>query len=324
MKYLVTGGTGFIGRALVRRLLDDGHEVVALVRDTDAAADLEAQGSRLAQGDILDRGSIASAAKGVDGVFHLAAWYEVGRRHPMAEAINVTGADNVLRASLDAGVDRIVYTSSVAVFSDTRGRTVDESYRFDGRHVSEYDRTKWLAHYEVAEPLARDGAPIVIVQPGVVYGRGDRSATGGLIAAYARGRLRYVVKGSAVCWGHVDDTVDGHVRAMERGRDGEAYVIAGPGHSLVEAFEIAATVTGIPAPRLRLPPGPIRAVSRMLTVLSTALRPLAAPAELTRLAGVTYLASSAKARRELGFEARPLASGFAEILPPMVERAQRR
>jgi nucleoside-diphosphate-sugar epimerase len=323
MRYLVTGATGFLGGVLTRRLLAAGHDVAALVRAPGRAEDLAAAGVTLRPGDVTDAEAVRRAVGGTDGVFHLAAWYRVGSRNPRAESVNVGGTATVLREAWQAGVDRIVYTSTVAVFSNTEGRAVDETHRHDGPHLSEYDRTKWLAHYEVAEPLAREGAPVVIVQPGVVYGEGDRSATGGLIRAYLRGRLRYLPKGNAVCWGHVDDTAEAHLAAMERGRVGESYVIAGPVHSLVEAFEIAHRVTGIPLPRLRVPPGPLRALSRVLTPASRLVPALAGAAELTRLAGVTYLASSARARAELGFAPRSLEDGFAVLLPRLLRNPAR-
>ncbi|MEX2323148.1 MAG: NAD-dependent epimerase/dehydratase family protein [Acidimicrobiia bacterium] len=318
MRYAVTGATGFIGTALTRRLLADGHEVVALVRDPEAAAALAGIGAELRQGDILDAGSVRRAVEGTDGVFHLAAWYEVGRRNPRAVQINVGGTENVLQAAWDAGVSKIVHTSSLAVFSDTAGKVVDESYRFEGRHLSEYDRTKWMAHYEVAVPMAKRGTPVVIVQPGAVYGLGDTSGIGRWIRAFVRRKLRYLPAGNALCWGHVDDTVDGHVRAMERGNPAEAYIIAGPPHTVVEAFDIASRVSGIPTPRLRVPAGPVKAMSRLLTPLARVIPPLAGPAELTRLAGSTYLGDSSKAERELGFTARSLEEGFGEFLPRLI------
>lgn len=318
MRFLVTGATGFIGREVTRQLTEAGHRVTALVRHPEQAADLAEAGVELRPGDVTDLDAVRGAVEGVDGVFHLAAWYAVGRRNPQAEAVNVTGASNVLQAAWDAGVGRIVHTSTLAVFSDTKGRIVDESYRHDGPHLSEYDRTKWLAHYEVAEPMAADGAPVVIVQPGVVYGMGDHSATGAMIAAYLRRRLRYLASGSAFCWGHVEDTAKGHILAMEHGRAGESYIIAGPPHTLVEAFQIAERVTGIRAPRLRVPPGPSRALSRVLGAGSRLIPALAGPAELTRLAGVTYLGDSARARAQLGFAARTLQDGFGELLPEML------
>jgi nucleoside-diphosphate-sugar epimerase len=144
----------------------------------------------------------------------------------------------------------------------------------------------------------------VIVQPGVIYGIGDHSPMRGVIDAYLDRRLSMVTSAMAASWGHVEDTAAGHRQAMERGRIGESYIVAGPAHTLVEALDIAETLTGIPAPRIRIP----RAVTDLLAAM--AFLP-----ESLRGVGASYLGSSAKAQRELGFSARPLREGFAEVLP---------
>jgi nucleoside-diphosphate-sugar epimerase len=213
-------------------------------------------------------------------------------------------------------VPRGVYTSTLAVFSDTHGRLVDESYRHDGPWLSAYDRTKWVAHYIVAEPFMRAGLPLVIVQPGAVYGPGDTSALGRTLVQYLRRQLPVVPGGAAFCWGHVDDTARAHLLAMERGRPGESYIIAGPPHTLAETLDLAHRLTGVPPPRLRLP----APAFRVLMMLAQAAEPVVTLPEaytaeaLQVAAGVTYLGRSAKAERELGFTARPLEVGLRETL----------
>jgi len=257
MRYLVTGATGFIGGHVARQLARAGHEVRALVRspermDAPGRGDLARAGITVCAGDITDKDSLRAPMRGVDGVFHLAAWYKVGARDPsQAEAINVAGARNVLEVMRELGVPRGVYTSTLAVFSDTAGRVVDESYRHDGPWLSEYDRTKWIAHYEVAEPMMREGLPLIIVQPGVNYGPGDTSGIGALFVRYLRRRLPVAPERTAYCWAHVEDTARGHILALEKGKPGQCYILAGPPHTLVEARPIAERLTGIPAPRLR-------------------------------------------------------------------------
>ncbi|MEZ5287817.1 MAG: NAD-dependent epimerase/dehydratase family protein [Vicinamibacterales bacterium] len=147
-----------------------------------------------------------------------------------AESINVGGTRHVLDAMRALGIVRGVYTSTVAVFSDTRGVVPDETYRYQGPHLSEYDRTKWLAHYRVAEPMAAAGLPLVIVMPGVIYGPGDTSGLHTALVDLLRGRLLATPRRTAYCWGHVEDTARGHILAMERGRPGEAYLLTGPRH----------------------------------------------------------------------------------------------
>jgi nucleoside-diphosphate-sugar epimerase len=303
MRYLVTGATGFVGGVLARQLRHDGHEVVALVRRPSSALAAIDVDQRV--GDITDRTSVRTAMAGVDGVFHAAAWYKVGspdRRE--AERVNVEGTRIVLEAMRDAGVKKGVYTSTLAVFGDTRGRVVDESYRTSGPFETVYDETKWRAHYEVALPLIGRGLPLVIVQPGVVYGIGDHSPVRPIIDRYLTRQLPAVPSRTAYCWGHVEDTAAGHRLAMEQGRIGESYIIAGPAHTLADALAVAESVTGIPAPRIRIP-----------GVVTDLLARIPGAPEAVRAMGATYLGTNAKARRELGFDPRPLRDGFAEVLP---------
>jgi len=317
VRVLVTGATGFIGGRLARRLLADGHEVVALVRDPARGGELAAAGAELVQADITDPASLPPAMAGVEAAFHLAAWYKVGARdRARARRINVEGTRNVLLAMGEAGVAKGVYTSSIAIYSDTRGREVEEGYRFTGRHISLYDATKAEAHWEVAVPALGEGLPLVIVQPGLVYGPGDTSAIGDLLRRYLRRKLPMVPRGPEYCWAHVDDIVAGHLLALEKGRVGESYHLTGPRASLVEALELAERLTGVPAPRLRPGPAFFRAMSWLMQPVSWLL-PLPTdlhPETLRVLAGATYLASSAKARRELGWACRGLEEGLGETL----------
>jgi dihydroflavonol-4-reductase len=172
----VTGATGFIGGQLVAKLIARGDRVMCLVRNPDKATNLAKLGVTLVQGDVADRAVMREAMGGVDGVFHLAALYKLGLEFKdQMHAANVAGTRNTLEAASEAGVPKIVYTSAVAVFGNTRGRIVGETYHGEMQIlVSEYECTKWAAHSEVAMPL-QQGAPIVIVQPGSVTGRGDTS-----------------------------------------------------------------------------------------------------------------------------------------------------
>lgn len=325
MRYFVTGGTGFIGRRVVAELLDAGHQVNLLVRSRATAERLRAAVPEFSvfEGDITDKQSMRAGMNGVDGVFHLAAWYRIGARDTtLAEWINVGGTRNVLELMWELGIPKGVYTSTVAVFSDTRGRLPDESYRHSGRWLSEYERTKALAHYEVAEPMMRAGLPLVIVQPGVVYGPGDPSAIGDMLRQYLRRRFPMVPDRAAYSWAHVDDTARGHLLAMEKGRVGESYIIAGPAHSVAEALRIAERITGIPASRWHARPPVLRALAAAAGVVQK-IMPLPAryASETLRLAaGRTYLGSPAKAARELGFRPRPLEEGLRETLLEEMKR----
>ncbi|MET0849899.1 MAG: NAD-dependent epimerase/dehydratase family protein [Candidatus Rokuibacteriota bacterium] len=317
MKYFVTGASGFIGRHVARLLLEQGHEVVALVRSAAAAQDLTRLGARAHEGDLTLKESMRGGMRGADGVFHLAAWYRVGARdRSSADSVNVNGTYNVLELMKELEIPRGVYTSSLAVFGDTRGRAVDERYRHEGPWLTDYDRTKWAAHYKVAEPMARAGLPLVIVQPGVVYGPGDTSLVRRMFVRYLRRQLPMIPRGAVYCWGHVEDTARAHVAAMEKGTLGEAYIIAGPSQSLRQVFVLAEAITGIPAPRVDAPPWLVGGLATVMGVVERfrAVPETYAPETLRATAGVTYLGNSKKASRAFGFTTRPLEEGLRETL----------
>src|SRR5947199_2175383 len=305
-KYFVTGATDFIGGRVVRQLIEAGHKVIAVVRNPSRAQDLRALGVDVRPGDVAVAESLWATMTGVDGVFHIAGWYKIGTGDSReGERVNVLGTRNVLTTMKELRICKGVYTSTLAVFSDTHGQLVDETVRPDGKGpwLTEYDRTKWAAHYEVAEPMIREGLPLVIVEPGVNYGPGDTSEIRPLLVRYLRRRLRALPKETAYCWAHVDDTARGHLLAMEKGVPGETYILAGPPHSLIEAFQIAERITGIRAPRLNVSPRLLRFMARL------------ARSERLRVgAGVTYLGSNEKARRVLGYEPRSLEAGLRETL----------
>jgi len=317
MRYFLTGATGFIGGEVARQLGAAGHKVVALVRDPAKAGSVAALGAALHKGDITDKESMRRPMTGVDGVFHIAAWYKIGEGSlAEARAINVQGTRNVLELIRELKIPKGVYTSTLAVFSDTKGQLVDESYRHNGPWLSNYDRTKWEAHYDVALPMIQQGLPLVIVQPGLVYGPGDKSTVRGTIVQYLRRKLPLVPQKTAFNWSHVEDAASGHRLAMERGKPGEAYIIAGPSHTLEEAFDLAAKITGIPAPRFRASPALMKTMATLMGMVGALISlPPTYTAEALRVsAGSTYLGDNSKARSELGFQARPLEEGLRQTL----------
>jgi nucleoside-diphosphate-sugar epimerase len=318
MNVFLTGATGFIGGRLARALASAGHTVHALVRDPAKARDLEAAGIVLHRGDIRDRSSVRAAMTGADQVYHVAAWYRIGSGDTTeAREINVDGTRIVLEVMRELGVKKGVYTSTIAVWSDTKGRTVDEETPFEGPYNSVYEQTKAAAHREVALPMIALGLPLVIVMPGVVYGPGDRSPMRDSFVMFLQRKLPVLPRGTTYCWGHIDDTVNAHMLAMERGRIGEAYIAAGPVSEMARVFEIAAARTGVPAPRMRLGGDTLRklatvtgALERMVPWLPAAYR----AESLRSVAGTTSIASSAKAERELGWVARGLEVGLVETM----------
>jgi nucleoside-diphosphate-sugar epimerase len=311
--YLLTGATGFLGGVLARRLAAAGHQVRALVR---ARAPGLPAAIEQHVGDVADKGSMRAAMAGADGVFHVAGWYKVGlRQRDQAVAANVTGTRNVLELMRECGVPKGVYTSTLAVNSDTRGQVRDETFRFAGRHLSIYDETKAEAH-RVAESFITAGLPLVIVQPGAIYGPGDTSSLRALWVRYLQRKLPVVPARSAFCWAHVEDEANGHVLAMEQGRPGRTYFLAGPAHTVVEALAMAESLTGVPAPRVHVPRAVMQGAAAVVGLFD---RWVTLPPEYTseglRVAGgVTYLGSPARVEAELGWRARPLREGLKPTL----------
>lgn len=317
MRYFITGATGFVGGAIARQLAAAGHQVTALVRRPAQAHDLARLGIALHPGDITDKESMRAPMTGADGIFHVAGWYKIGSKTPvLGKKINVDGTRNVLELMRELRIPRGVYTSTLLVFSDTRGKLVDEATHYEGLWLSEYERTKWMAHTQIAEPMMKEGLPLMITLPGLVYGPGDTSSVRNLLIQYLKGQLPISPQKTAYAWGHIEDIAKGHLLAMEKGRPGESYILAGPIHTLQEALAIAEQITGIKAPRLHPSPALLRGLSQIVRWLEPIL-PLPEfyrSESIRAIAGVTYIGSSKKAQRELGFTARPLEEGLCETL----------
>ncbi len=315
MNYFVTGATGFVGGRVARQLVQDGHQVVVVVRNPAKAKDLADLGITLHTGDVTDKVSMRAPMTGVDGVFHIAAWYKVGVRDKSdGVKVNIEGTRNVLELMKELNIPKGVYTSTLGVNEDTRGQLVDETYRYTGPHLSEYTRTKAEAHH-VADQFIAEGLPLVIVMPGLMYGPGDTSSLRVTLIQYLQRQLPMVPQRTAFCWAHVDDAARAHILAMEKGRPGETYIIAGPKHTFVEGLQVAQEITGIPAPRAA-PAEMFKLMAAMMGVVEKVLPvPEAYTGEgLRGIAGVTYIGDNAKARRELGYNPRPLKEGLAETL----------
>ncbi len=316
MKYFVTGATGFVGGRVVRQLVEAGHQVVAVVRNPEKARNLAALGVILHKGDVTEKESMRAPMTGVEGVFHIAGWYKIGVRDKSeGQKINVEGTRNVLALMQELKIPRGVYTSTLGVNSDTGGKLVDESYRFSGKFLSVYEQTKAEAH-KVAEEFIARGLPLMIVQPGLIYGPGDTSSVRTTLIQFLKRQLPLMPKGTAFCWAHVDDTARGHVQAMEKGLAGQNYFVCGPIHTFIEGMQIASEVSGIPLPGLQVEPGLMRA---MAVCMGRVEKFLPLPEAYTReglmtVAGVTYIADNSKAKRELGFNPRPLKEGLRETI----------
>lgn len=320
MRAFVTGGTGFIGGRLVEQLRERGDEVIALVRSPARAGALRARGCALVEGELADRELLARSMDGCDGVFHVAAVYKIGVRGSERQAIfdvNVTGTANALDAAIAAGVPRILYVSTGNVFGNTHGQVVDESYRRDLAEgfLSSYDEAKYRAHELALERIAQ-GAPIVIVQPGGVYGPGDHSELGNAIEMTRRGRMPMIpFAGMRMSLVHVDDAAAGIILAFDKGELGESYILAGERATMRELVRTVARISGRRQPKLELPTAIIRAAAPLGPVIGP---PLGFPPNMRELLsasdGVSYWMTDARARRELGFAPRDLETGLRQTL----------
>ncbi|HLF27187.1 MAG TPA: NAD-dependent epimerase/dehydratase family protein [Anaerolineae bacterium] len=318
MKIFVTGATGFIGSHLVPKLIERGHNVICLVRNPDKASSLAQAGATLAPGNITDRASMQAPLRGSDAVFHLAGQYAYDLRQQQGmRAINVDGARHTLELATELGVSRIIHTSTVGVFGNTHGRVVDETHRAPlAEMTSEYERTKWMAHYEIAVPLQERGAPVIIVQPGGVTGPGDTAPHASVYRYFLRRPPAFFGAQSGLTWAHVGDIAEGHILALEQGRPGESYVLAGPALTYRQTMQLWEKITGIPAPKVWLPGWLAGGLARLVSVLERAfgLRAAFSSEALLTMADYTFYASAAKAMRELGWQPRPIEETFKETL----------
>ena len=313
MKYFVTGATGFVGGVLARTLRAKGHDVHASIRTPEKAKELQALGVKLFRGDVTDKESMREAMQGVDGVFHVAGWYKIGVKDKSdAERVNIQGTRNVLELMQEMNIPKGVYTSTCAVNSDTHGQVVDESYHFSGKHLSEYDRTKARAH-DIAKQFIATGLPLVIVMPGLIYGPGDTSEVRTSVISFLKGELPVLPDQTAFCWAHVDDIAQGHILAMEKGKPGESYIIAGEPCKIADAFKLAGQLTGKRVPTV-VPHQMLRLMSVLVRPFDGVMPPTYTSEGLRINAGVTYLGDNSRARRELGYNPRSLREGWAETL----------
>jgi dihydroflavonol-4-reductase len=324
MRAFLTGGTGFIGRNVARKLRERGDDVVALARSVERAAPLRELGCEVVEGDLSDGDAIRRGLAGCDSAFHVAAVYKIGipksERQAMWDA-NVGGTERVLDAAIEAGTGRIVYVSTAAVFGNTHGRVVDESYERDlsDGFLSCYDETKYRSH-QIARDRIAGGAPIVIVQPTAVYGPGDHSELGNMIEQTRRRKLRMkVFPELGLVFAHVEDVAEGVLLAHDRGKAGESYILGGEQSTMGGLVDKTAALSGRKPPRMTLPP--------LLAKLSAPLGPVVGPAmgfppnlrEAIRASnGVTNLVKDDKARRELGYSPRGLDEGLRQTLEATV------
>jgi len=312
MRTFVTGGTGFIGGAVVRRLLEAGHEVRALVRPGADTRQLQGLAVERVEGDLLDRASLHQGMAGCGWVFHVAALYSYwGHPWKHFSQANVEGTRQVLEAARQEGVERIVYTSSIAVLGVPRLRdgspaTEDTPSTLADR-IGPYQRSKFLAE-EVARNFARQGLPVVIVNPSSPVGIGDHkpTPTGQIIVDFLNGRIfGYVDTGLNIV--DVEDVAAGHLLAAERGQVGQRYILGGENLTLKQILDLLAEVSGRPQVRLHIPHWVAQCWS-YVDVTMAKLNPRHMPAatpDKVRLARRYEFFDPGKAVRELGLPQTP-------------------
>ena len=314
---MVTGAAGFVGAAVARALSDAGYQVRALVRSTSPRANLADFDGEIVTGDLRDEAALAKAMAGAWGVCHVAADYRLWARDP-EEIVrnNVEGTRAVMIAALNAGVERVVHTSSVATLALDR-LPADETAPLSPEHaIGAYKRSKVLAERLVENMAAAERLPVVIVNPSTPIGPGDvrPTPTGRIIVEAANGKIPAFVD-TGLNLVHVDDVARGHVLALQKGRVGERYVLGGQDVVLRDFLAEIAGQVGRKAPTVSLPRGPLFPLAWAAeAVARVSGREPFLTADALRMAGHRMFFSSAKAEAELSYTARPYAEAVTDAL----------
>ncbi|MGR9108016.1 MAG: hopanoid-associated sugar epimerase [Gammaproteobacteria bacterium] len=320
MKVLVTGANGFIGSAVVRKLLASGKDVKAFVRSRSDCRNLQDLPVERVQGDLRDQGSLARALKGCQALFHVGGFYRLWHRDPSAfYKINVEGTRNIMLTALMSGVERIVYTSSIATLGTaTVERSANEETPASPRlKKGHYKQSKFLAEVEVLKLVKDRSLPAVIVNPTAPIGPGDirPTPTGRVIRDAARGRIpAFVDTGLNIV--HVNDVAQGHLQAFEYGMIGERYILGGENMSLRQILETVASLSHRRPPTVRLSPNfvlPLAYGVQAWAHLTHGAEPMLT-VDGVRLSKSLMYFSSAKARERLGYCPRPAKEAVADAV----------
>jgi dihydroflavonol-4-reductase len=314
---LVTGASGFLGSAIAGALRARGHGVRVLARPSSPRTNLNAA-DVVCEGDLRDRASLAAALKGVRYLFHAAADYRLWARDPEEiRRSNVEGTRLIMEEALSAGVERIVYTSSVATLKITDGAaSTEDNPLADGEGIGVYKRSKVAAERLVEAMIHRDRLPAVIVNPSTPIGPRDvrPTPTGRIIVEAASGRMPAFVD-TGLNLAHVDDVAAGHIAALERGRIGERYILGGDNVLLAGMLADIARLVGRRPPKLKLPRTMLYPIAYGAELLATlrGVEPFITSDGL-RMARHHMFFDDSKARRELGYVSRPYVEGLADAI----------
>lgn len=315
MKIFLTGGTGFLGKRVAGRLAEAGHQVRALVRPRPRPVAMP-PGVETVPGDVLDASTLDAGAQGAEAIVHCAALVKMWMPdRSQFDRVNVGGLLNVLAAAERCGAGRVLYTSSFIALGPTDGRVADESQQHAPTgHHNDYERTKARADIEARAAAAR-GFPIVTLYPGVIYGPGemtDGSLMTRTIRDFMRRRVPYLGSGDqTLCLAFIDDVVEGHLQALERGRPGRGYILGGENADYHRLFGLLSRLTGVAPPRLHVPFWTMALAGRALrwgARLTGAEPPITD--EVVAIYRHDWAYSSARALDELGYRITPLEEGL--------------
>lgn len=317
MPTFVTGGTGFIGRKLVEALLLRGEKVHLLCRQQSDLRGLRREGIEIFCGDVTDKKSIKPAMRGCQKVFHLAAYaHNWAPDSSVYFRANVEGFRNVAEIALEKKVGKIVFTSTSMTFGPTNGQVGTEKMsRKKNVFFTDYERTKYLAEME-GDRLLEKGLPLVVVNPTRVFGPGkmtEGNSVTRMIELHLRGRFPTILgNGQEVGnYVYIDDVVDGHIKAMEKGQIGQRYILGGENSTLSHFFSLLSRFSGRKPPRIHVPPN----LARLIAKLEESKAVLLGRYPLITQGWVeTFLRdwafSNEKAVRELGYRFRGLKQGI--------------
>jgi len=305
VRVALTGGSGVVGRPLVRHLIERGHQVQALAHSAGSALVLEQLGARPIIGDVLDQDSLHSLVAGTDRVFHVAGVNEMCSKDPEhMDRVNIEGTRNVVAASRAGGVGRLIHTSSAATIGERRGTVGSETSPHRGSYLSRYERSKHLAEQALFDECG--DLDVVAVNPSSVQGPGRASGTGGLFLDLLNGRLPVLVE-SRVSIVDIDDCARGHVLAAEHGVPGERYLLSGASFGMAEVLDLLAEVTGRRS-RPRFVSGWLASAGATAVELGARLtgrRPNVCR-EMVRVLRAGHDYDGSRASRELGLDYTPL------------------
>jgi dihydroflavonol-4-reductase len=314
-RVFLTGASGLIGGALLSRLRERGDDVVALARSSASADALAARGAEVVRGDVLDEDALAGGMAGCELLYHVAGINTMCPTDPSALfAVNVRGAEAAVRAAGRAGVARVVLTSSAAALGEAHGTTGSEDSAHRGTYLSVYERTKHEGELAAFATAPGAGVELVAVNPCSVQGPGRAGGTGRILIAYLNGRLKAFVDAN-LCIVDIDDCVEGHLLAAERGAAGERYVLAGTNLAGREALAIVSELTDVEERVRLLPPVAAKAVGALAEAAFRARGrkpPLCREMVRTLLHGHRY--DGSRATRELGLSYRPVRETFRRTI----------